>query len=349
VTRLLPTLFFPVGSAKNRDLAKTLKKGFWEYNPRCFRSTPVKTDTTETGSLYQEKKPRQIWFPGAFIPLLLILLLLIHFLNLFLQWTVIRQELELGPAFRTPEYTFIGFSPLNQKKIAAAQLLRNAAPSGRIFGFFDLFHPAIFLIWNNNQEENFVDLGPVVMAVPPGSSRVSFFPGSVFLLQQGNGIAVKYFGDAIVGRAWHDFLVKKIQKRKGNEAKLPGSFVVKSLETSRYLKIPYLIYFFIPLLLICAALIHLGPVMFAAFLYYVEMFFLFDYQNFFVTVPFGWIFKSLNFEISETSTRFFAAALAIVFLAGAILGFWHWKKREISAWQKRIVLFFVLLPLVLYF
>jgi len=309
----------------------------------------VKTDTPETGSLYQEKKPRQTRFPRTFIPSLLIVLFFIHFLNLFLQWTVIRQELALGPAFRAPEYTFIGFSLLNQEKIVAVQLLRNAAPSGRIFGFFDLLHPAIFMVWNNNQEESFVDLGTVVMAVPPGSSRVSFFPGSVFLLQQGKKIAVKYFGDAIVGRAWYDFLVEKVQKRKGNEAQIPGSFVVKSLETSRYLKIPYLIYFFLPLLLICATIIHFGPVMLAAFLYYVEMFFLFDYQNLFVTVPFGWIFKFVNFEISEASTRFFAAALAIVFVACAILGLWYWKKRKISVWQKRIVLFFVLLPLVLYF
>lgn len=309
----------------------------------------MKTAAPETGSLYQEKKPRQIRFSITFIPLLLIFLLLIHFLNLFLQWTVIRKELALAPAFQVPEYTFIGFSPLNQKKIAAVQLLRNSAPAGRIFSIFDMWHPAIFMVWNNNRNENFVDLGPVVMAVPPGSSRVSFFPGSVFLLQQGKKIAVKYFGDAIVGRAWHDFLLKKVQNRKGNEAQIHGSFVVKALETSRYLKIPYLIYFFLPLLLIGVAIIRFGPVLFAAFIYYVEMFFLFDYQNLFVTVPFGWIFKFANFEISEASTKFFAAALAIVFVACTLLGFWHWRKRKISAWPKRIVLFFVLLPLVLFF
>ncbi|HUU04731.1 MAG TPA: hypothetical protein VMZ49_02520 [Patescibacteria group bacterium] len=309
----------------------------------------MKTDNPEKGSLYQEKKPRPFRFSGSFVALLLIGLLLIHFLNLFLQWTVIRKELAHGPAFQTPEYTFIGFSLFNQKKIAAVQLLRNAAPSGRIFAFFDLLHPAIFMIWNNNQKEYFVDLGPVVMAVPPGSSRVSLFPGSVFLLQQGRKTVVKYFGDAIVGQAWHGFLAKKISGRGGNAAPLTGSFVVKAPETSRYLKIPYLIYFFLPLLLLGAALIHFGPVMLAGCVYYVEMFFLFDYQNLFVNVPFGWLFKLINFENSEASTRFFAAGLAIVFLAGTILGFWHWQKREVSAWQKRILLFFVLLPLVLYF
>ena len=307
-------------------------------------------DPPKSNTLYQGKKTRSVLLRiSAFLPLLLVFLLLIHFLNLFLQWTVIRREIELGPAFRAPEYTFIGFSPLNQEKIAAVQLLRNASPQGRIFGFFDFFHPAVFLVWNNSQEEDFVDLGALVLSVPPGASRVTFFPGQVFSLQQDNKTAVKYFGDAMVGRTWVDFLAKKVGKGKGIQAQLPGSFVVKSLETSRHLKIPYLIYFFLPLLLICAGIIHSGPVMLAAFFYYVEMFFLFDCQNLFVAIPFGRVFKSMNFEISAASGKFFAAALAIVFLFCAILGFWHWHKREISVWQKRTVLFFVLLPLILFF
>jgi hypothetical protein len=279
---------------------------------------------------------------------LLLGLLVVYFLNLFLQWTVIRKELAHGPAYHTPEYTFIGFSPFNQKKIASVRLLLNAAPSGRIFSFFDLLHPAIFLVWNNGSKDNFVDLGPVVVAAPPGASRVSFFPGSVFLLRQGRKVAVKYFGDAIIGPAWKGFLAKKIKPPEVNALPLPGSFVVKALETSRYLKIPYLIYFFLPLLLLGAAVIHFGPVMLAGCFYYVEMFFLFDYLNLFVNVPFGWFFKLVHFENSEASTRFFAAALAIVFLAGSVLGFWHWKKRQVSVWQKRILLVFLLLPPVLF-
>jgi len=309
----------------------------------------MKTEAPEAGSLYQEKKSRRTRLPGTSLLLLLIFLFFIHFLNLFLQWTVIRQELAHEPAFQTPEYTFIGLSLFNQEKIAALQLLRNAAPAGRFFGFFDLFHPAVFLVWNNSREESFFDLGLVVMAVPPGSSRVSFFPGSVFSLQNGNEVTVKYFGDAIISRSWHDFLDKRVRKRQGNKMQMPGSFVVKSLEASRYLKIPYLLYFFLPLLLIGAATIHFGPAMLTAFLYYIGMFFLFDYQNLFVTVPFGWIFKLLNFEISESLVRFFAAALAIVFVACTVLGLWHWQKWESSVWQKRIVLFFALLPLVLFF
>lgn len=195
----------------------------------------------------------------------------------------------------------------------------------------------------------FVDLGPIVMNVPVGFSRISFLPGSVFLLQQGTKTAVKYYGDAIVGPAWHGFLIKKFLGFNSVEAQIPGSFVVKSLETSRYLKIPYLLYFYLPLFLICMSVLRFGLGMFAAFLYYVEMFFLFDYQNLFVKVGFDWAWQLLNFKISETASQFIAAALAIVFLACTIFGFWHWEKRESSHRQKRILLFFMLLPLALFF
>jgi hypothetical protein len=260
---------------------------------------------------------------------------------------VIRLELAQGPVFNSPEYSLLGFSLFNQKEIAAVRYFKNSSKPTRVFGFFDFFHPAIFAVWNK-REMAFIDLGPIVMAVPTGFSRISFFPGAVFLIEHDDKTTLKYFGDAIAGQAWYGFLRGKIANRKGNSGQIPGSFVVKALETSRYLKIPYLIYFFLPLMLICAAAIRFGPGMLAAFLYYIEMFFLFDYQNLFVKVPFGWILKFANLEISEASTKLIAAALAIVFMACVIFGLWHWQKRETSTWQKRMLLFFVLLPVALF-
>jgi len=307
-------------------------------------------DPPKSTTLYQDKKPGNARPRiSAFVPLLLGFLLLIHFGNLFLQWTVIRQELAHGPAFRSPEYTFLGFSLFNQKKIAAVRLLPNAAPSGRVFGFFDLLHPAVFLVWNNGPGEDFFDLGPVIIAVPPGASRVTFLPGSVFLLQQGKVKTARYFGAAIIGRAWHGFLGKQIAPGQKKRALAPGSFVVKERERSPYLKIPYQIYFFLPLLLILAAIASTGTVMASAFIYHVEMFFLFDYQQLFAAIPLGWAFRVLNIEISDLRLKLAAALLASFFLAGAVFGLWHWKKREVSDLQKRILLFFVLLPWFLFF
>ena len=112
--------------------------------------------------------------------LLVALLLVMHFLNLFLQWTVIRLELAQGPVFMSPEYTFLGFSLFNQKEIAAVRYFENSSqPPG--YSAFLIFFIRQFLLFGISDEVAFIDLGPIVMAVPAGSSRVSFFPGSVSL------------------------------------------------------------------------------------------------------------------------------------------------------------------------
>lgn len=308
----------------------------------------MKENGTPAVSLYERRKPQRFRPALTFVLLLVVFLLLVHFSNVFLQWTVIRQELANGPVFKSPDYSFFGFSLFNQKEIAAIPFFKNSSRPTRVFGFFDFIRPAIFAIWNKN-DMAFIDLGPVVVTVPAGFSRVSFLPGSVFVLEQGKKTTVRYFGDSIIGRTWRGFLANRILERKSVETQTSGSFVVKSLEDSRYLKIPFLIYFFLPLLLIGTAVILYGPGMLSACLYYVEMFFLFDYQNLFVKVPFGWILKLLNIEISEASTKLFAASLTIFFVACVLLGFWHWKKHSISNWQKKVLLFFALLPLVLFF
>jgi hypothetical protein len=299
-------------------------------------------------SLYERRKPPRLKPALTFLFLLVVFLLVVHAFNLFLNWTVIRLELANSPVFKSPDYSFFGFSLFNQKEIATIPYFENSSRPTRVFGFFDFVHTAIFAIWNKN-DLTFIDLGPVIVTVPAGFSRVSFLPGSVFLLEQGKKTTSKYFGDTIIGRAWRGFLDKRILNRKSAETQTTGSFVVKSLEDSRYLKIPYLIYFFLPLLVIVAAVILYGPGMLSACLYYVEMFFLFDYQNFFVKVPFGWVFKLLDIEISEASAKLIAAALTIAFVACALLGFWHWKKRNISTRQNFFLLLFALLPLVLFF
>jgi len=308
------------------------------------------SDPPKSTTLYQEKKTR-VALPRipAFLPLLLAFLLLIHFFNLFLQWTVIRQELAHGPAFRSPEYTFLGFSLFNQKKIAAVRLLPNAAPAGRVFGFFDLFHPAVFLVWNNGPGEDFFDLGPVIIAVPAGASRVTFLPGSVFLLQQGGRAVARNCGGSIFGGVWAKWLNQKNSGGKNGERGMPGSFVAKQEPVSASLHVPYLLYFYLPLALIVILMATYGTAMAAAFFYYAGMFFLFDFQKLFVTVPLSRLFVFLRVEPADSWTRVLAVALALIFLAAAVYGIWRWKNREMPASGKWIVWFFILLPLFLFF
>jgi hypothetical protein len=312
----------------------------------------VKTNNPEKNHIYQEEKPRPARRSWFFLPQLLLFLaalLLVHFLNIFLQWTVIRQELAHGPVFHSPEYTFLGFSLFNQEKIAAVKLLPNAAANGRIFAFFDLSHPVVFLVWNNSRGEDFFDMGPVIVAVPAGASGISIFPSQVFSLQHGQRAVVKNFGGSILGRAWTRILSQRISKVDGENDGTFGSFVFKQAEKSRYLKIPYLLYFYLPLVLILLLIGSSGPAMAAAFFYNVEMFFLFDFQKLFVTVPLAWLFRALKIDLPDSWATILAVFFAVLFLAFSIFGLWRWKNADIPRRHKWAVLFFILLPFSLFF
>jgi hypothetical protein len=306
-------------------------------------------NATPTASLYDRRKPRRTRPTILFTLVLVAILLALHFLNLFLQWTVIRQELAHGPVFMSPEYTFLGLSLFSRKEIAAVGYFKNSSQPTRVFGFFDLFHPAIFAVWNKN-DLAFIDFGPAVIAVPSGFSRIAFYPAAAFLLEHENRATLKYFGAAPGGSLWFGFLSKKLgASSPALQKTLPVSFVVKELEKSRYLKIPYLIYFYLPLLMIVLAAIRFGPAMLLAMAYYAELFFLFDYRTMFVAIPFDPLFKVLNWEIGEGQLELAAGLLTAIFLLCAAYGLWRWKKNNTSGLEKGIVLFFVLLPFFLFF
>jgi hypothetical protein len=95
--------------------------------------------------------------------------------------------------------------------------------------------------------------------------------------------------------------------------------------------------------------IHYGLVMLTAFFFYAEMFFLFDYRKMFVTIPFDWVFKLVNWEISAGLVDVLGAVMVVFFVFGAAFGLWHWKKTMISSWEKRLILFFIMLPFFLFF
>lgn len=309
----------------------------------------MKTDNPVQGSIYQgksEKKPARR-LTGR-LPLLLAALLAVHFLNLFMNWTVIRREIVQKPAYHTPEYTFLGFAPLHRAKIAAAQRLPNAAPLGRVFASFDPFHQAVFMVWNNGAEGDFFDLGPVLAAVPAGASRVAFFPASVFLLRHGERTLARNYGGSIFGDVWAGWLNETTNGGKGGNEGMSGSFVVKQEQGSISLRVPYLVYFYLPLVLIAILMATYGTAMAAAFFYYAGMFFLFDFQKLFVTVPLARLFVALGVEPADSWTKVLAVALALLFLAAAVYGLWNWKKSEMSPRDKWIVWFFVLLPLFLF-
>ncbi|MCX6557370.1 MAG: hypothetical protein NTW95_08090 [Candidatus Aminicenantes bacterium] len=309
----------------------------------------MKENTVPPTSLYKKHKPRRSGSTIIFILFLIAFLLVIHFFNLFLQWTVIRLELAQGPVFMSPEYTMLGFSLFKRDEIAAVGYFRNSSQPTRVFGFFDFFHPAIFAVWNRD-EQAFVDLGPVVVALPAGFSRITFFPAALFFLEHEKSVALKNFNASPGGSLWRGVLAKKLVASGPVARKpLPVSFVVKELEKSRYLKIPYLIYFYLPLLVIILSAIAYGRVVFTALFYYAEIFFLFNFRMIFVSVPFDWLFKLLKWEPGVGVVELAGAAMAVLFVLGAAFGLWHLKKDSQSLPGKRIILFFILLPFFLFF
>lgn len=311
----------------------------------------MKVDIQEKGSLYTgQKKPPFFSAPRLF-PLLLLLagLITVHFLNLYLQWSVIRRELAEKPGFQSPEYTFLGFSLFNRREIEAARRLPNAAPTGRIFAYFDFFHPVVFMVWNNGGEGDFFDLGPVLAAFPAGASRVIFFAGSVFQLDHKKSTVARNFGGSILGGAWAGYLNKKSDGRNRAGKSPSGSFIVKPAHGSLSIKIPYLIYFVLPLALIVVLIIHSGPAMAVSFFYFMGMFFCFDFQKLFVAVPLAWLFNTLGLELTDGWVKVLALALALLFLAASVYGLWRWKDRELAPSGKWLVMFFILLPPFLFF
>lgn len=272
-------------------------------------------------------------------------LVAVHFLNLFMQWTLISSELARKPAFQSPEYTFLGFSPLHRQEIAAIGRLPNSAPAGRVFAFFDLLHPAVFMVWNNAGVEEFFDLGPVLVALPAGASRIAFLPGSLFLLSQGERSVARNFAGSIGG----SIRARALNKDGAGGRNPSGSFVVKAAERSPSLRIPYLVYFYLPLALIVIAVAMSGAGMAMAFFYYAGMFFLFDFEKFFVTVPLAWLFRALGVDLPVPWIKALAAVMAFLFLAAAVCGLLRWNDKEIPPGGRWIAWFFILLPLALFF
>lgn len=309
----------------------------------------VKAGAGEGGSIYSGREPRPRHGRLPLLPLLAVAagLLLAHGLNVWMQWSLIRRELSGKPLFHSPEYTMIGLAALHRGEIAALGRLPNAAPGGRIFAYFSPLRPAVFLAWNNAGAGEFFDLGPLLLALPAGASRIDLLPGMMFVLRHGHEVVARNYGGSIFGRYWARALGGGPPGGAG--MRLTGSFLLKPATESPPLRIPYLAYFVLPLALIVALMAMHGPGMAAAFFYYAGMFFLFDYESLFAAVPLGGLLRFAGQELPAGATRPLAVVLVLLFLALAVSGLLRWRQREMPASGRWIVLFFVLLPLALFF
>jgi hypothetical protein len=281
------------------------------------------------------------WRGGAvFIASLLLILAAVRFANLALLWHATKQELQNKNTLGSVDYTFLGFS---SEAKAAQELKRRADFRGQplsIVCFYNYAYPARFLA-HNRAAAAMVDLGRVIIQVCPGESAVTLY-ASGWLTQQCE--------EERRGSIEEPLLRSLLDQIAGHS---PGarefSFLSRPPSRSDYLKIPYLFYFFAPLVLIVLLSLRFGPGFLIAALYYVELFLLFDFKEVLVAVPFSWLLSQFNLEITDPLAWGLAAVLVCLAVAASVAGLYHYKQLRDQPWGKWLILFILLLPLALRF
>lgn len=321
----------------------------------------MKTKMVPLPNLYDEAEVRKsgLRYPArrAFFIFILVLALLVvvRFLNQTLLWNVFRMELEKGPPPGRGEYAFLVAAGRMDRAslLLTAETVRPLAETV-VIGYHDFFRPARFLI-RSGKPLSFVDVGPALVAVGPGVSAVTLYASDIVTIGAGGSIRAAYFGDAPLASVFRR-LARKMGDRSESANRVhpakpakPVSFLLKPPETSTFLRIPPLLYFFLPGVLILLSAAFLGRSVFCSFFYYLELFFLFSGKKALVSVPFFWLFRNRLPEPSDPWIWGIAVLLLFLSVAGGTAGLLDWKKIGRGRLEKWVVLFFLLLPLALRF
>ena len=285
--------------------------------------------------------------------LVLAVLILARQANLWLGWLVTKAELS-APAMASVPATainmlFLGFSsgrnaverlqsslPYQQKKTAAT-------------AYFDLLHPAAFVV-SSHAPATFIGLGRLTVAVAPGLSHITIGQPGMVIMVSSAGRQVAWMESAPLA-----FFIKAVSLALDPAAaglkspSRPISYVLDPPSRPGLLRIPHLIYFLLPLLLIPLLAMIYGQALLTAFLYYPGLFLLFDFREVFIATPFSWLFGLLRVEPSNALSGWLAALLLVLFLLPVFWGIWAWKKNAAEFTGRWLVVIFVLLPLTFRF
>jgi len=291
------------------------------------------------------------WRKNIFLVLIIVFisLFVIRFFNLTLIWHLNKLELKSIQQKGSQNYIFSGLGNFEKAKKRLLNYSDTHSREVSVVSFYNFSYPAIFLI-NNKGSKTFVDLGQLVVFIGSGLTSVYVLPADIIIRKWNETIQSKFFGDSLVS-----FLFNIISRHlsTGSKQKLKLgpriSFVLKSLEKSRYLKIAYLLYFYLPLVLIFYFSSLYGKALYSAFFYYIGLFILFDFKKIFVTLPFFWFNNLINGEWSEILIFIVAIVLMVLFLSGGIIGLISWRMKDINFKVKPLTLFFLLLPIFLRF
>jgi hypothetical protein len=278
--------------------------------------------------------------------LVLVLLLVLRFLNLSLWWFVNKWELTHNTATKAVLYSFLNLASYD----AAEKELRKIAqpvpgkPGIAVVAYFNFLHPVVFLVQNNKPGGlSPVDLGRLVLPVEPGRTALTVSLSEVVEKKspRSKRTQSRHFGSSL--------LAKLFISPPSPAAIQQVSYILKSPEKSSYLKIPYFVYFFVPMVLVLVLAGFYTRAVWAAYFYFPLMFLLFDFRELFFRVPFHFFIRWFKSDFFNSLELVIAIFLVILFTAAGVIGLMNWKERRDKFAETLIVFLFLLLPIFLRF
>ncbi|MCP5104737.1 MAG: hypothetical protein GY950_15235 [bacterium] len=281
---------------------------------------------------------------------ILVMLTVFRFINLTISWNMTRLELKSNPLTRTNSFHFLGLSGNDTAQKKLQNMLDLQIREVTVVSYFDLFHPAVFLM-HSRSKKPIVNVG--IMSVYPekGFTGVYFHPTEILeTRRKETGSQAVYFGNSLFP-ALYKVLANRLSDNGGGGG---IAFIMPPIEDANYLKIPYYAAFFLPLMAILILAAYYGRIFYISFFYYLGLFLLFDFKKALFTVPFSWLIDLLGLNISPAISAIISAALVSIFVLGGFIGIFHNRKQELGAspltlWGKGLILFFLLLPIFLRF
>lgn len=305
-------------------------------------------ETKEVPSVYHESYYRVSkgeFATGMITRFLLVILALfiVRTGNIILTYHINKRQLTQMPIIGA-QNTFMGISSAKKAREEFERLDFSNPQTTTILCYYNLLQPGIFLISQKGPPQ-FQEFGPLAIYTPIGESKVSLLGQHFFNISHQKHSSLVY-----TGRAPLTPLILSLFKNVNQEKSQNISFAVKPLTQYPPLRIPYMVYFFLPLLLILILRTNYSPAIYLSFSYYMVAFLFFNPTQFFLSGPFHWIFSLLHLELPPHSIRMIIAILLTVFAGvAAFIGLINWKKSDPDSLERTYILSFLLLPLFLVF
>lgn len=305
----------------------------------------------QAGTLYSQSPIRSSKKKKSFLVLMvsLLILIVIRFLNFSFIWQMTKLELKSNPLVESKNYFFMGLSSYEQARQRLLKYSDTRARSLAVVSYYTFLNPTVFLI-SNSGPNTFVELGRLAVLVESGLTWVKLLPQDMIKIQRGDTLQVKFFGTALLSflldsSGTEHSLDSKVQVMSGKSI----SYVDNLLESTRFLKTPFMVYFYLPLFLILWLSILYGKGFYLGFLYYFGLFLFFDFKKTLFVIPFFWLFELLGIEISGWFSILMGIGITLIFLILTAVGVIHWKNFKKSFWSKLWLLVFIFLPVCLRF